>query len=83
MHTIKPFLYVAGAALVPLFALAHGEVDDGHVEAVAVANPEQRMTVLAVVGVVFVLMGIFVWYARSKNAPTAVSSEKKDGVNPS
>jgi hypothetical protein len=49
MKNIKPFLYVVGTALLPVFALAHGEVDDGHVEAAAAPDPEQRMIVLAVV----------------------------------
>jgi heme/copper-type cytochrome/quinol oxidase subunit 2 len=82
MKNIKPFLYVVGTALLPVFALAHGEVDDGHVEAVVAPNPEQRTTVIIVIAVVFVLMGIFVWYSRRNNTPAVLASEKKDEVTP-
>lgn len=82
MKNITPYLYLGGSLLIPMISLAHGEVDDGHVEAVTVANPEQRMKVLAVVVVVFALMGIFVWYSRSKNTPTTPAPENKDRATP-
>jgi heme/copper-type cytochrome/quinol oxidase subunit 2 len=82
MKNIKPFLCVVGTVLLPMFAFAHGEIEDGHVEEVAATNPEQRMIVLAVVVGVVLLMGIFVWYARSKNTPVSSTPEKKDGMPP-
>lgn len=78
MKNITPYAYLASSFLFPLVSFAHGEVDDGHVEAVAVPNPEQRMKVIAVVVIVFLLMGIFMWYSRSKNTPIEPLSEKKD-----
>ena len=45
-------------------AFAHGEVNDGHVEAVAVADPSQRMYVLG--GVVVVLVPMLGWFVWSK-----------------
>ncbi len=61
MKKILPLLYLfAPTAL----ALAHGEVDDGHVETVAVADPSQRIYVLGGVIIVFVL--ITIWFIWSK-----------------
>lgn len=78
MKKITPYMYLAGSLLVPMISFAHGEVDDGHVEAAAAADPEQRMIVLAVVVGVFALMGFFVWYSRSKNTPAVSTPEHKD-----
>lgn len=82
MKNITPYIYLAGSLFIPMTALAHGEVDDGHVEAASVSNPEQRMMVLVVVLIVFALMGFFVWHARRKDAPTPTTLEQKDGTTP-
>ncbi len=81
MENIKPFLYAMGTALLPVFALAHGN-GDGHDEVVDVAHPENRMVVLAVVVIVFLVMGFLVWYARRKNTLAAPIPEKNDGATP-
>lgn len=82
MKNITPYMYLAGSLLIPMVSLAHGD-GDGHDEVVDVAHPENRMIVLAVVVGVFLLMGIFVLYSRSKSAPAASAPEKKDGASPS
>ena len=67
MKKILPLFYFLAPAAI---ALAHGEVDDGHVEAVAVADPSQRAYVLSGVIIVFVLMlGWFIWSKRKSGKP--------------
>ena len=63
MHKTFSYLYLAGALLMPTaYALAHGGEDDGHVDAVPVADPSSRIYVMIAVGVVFALMiGWFIW----------------------
>ena len=68
MKQIQPLFYFLGSVLLPVVALAHGD-GDGHDAPVDVPHPEQRIQVLAVVVGVFLLMGLFVWYSRRKNAP--------------
>ncbi len=52
------------------FALAHGEMDDVHVEEVPVADPGSRIYVMIAVAVVFVVMiGWFVWSKKKSKAP--------------
>lgn len=69
-HTL-PYVYLAGALLVPpMMALAHGGIDDGHVETEPVADPASRKYVMIAVAAVFVLMiGWFVWSKIKSKAP--------------
>lgn len=59
MKKLLPYAYL----FIPTaLALAHGGADDGHIEAVPVADPGSRIYVMIGVGVVFALMvGWFVW----------------------
>lgn len=67
MKKILPFLYFFAPTAI-LFA--HGGVDDGHIEDVAVADPSQRVYVLGGVIVVFILMiGWFIWSKRKSGRP--------------
>ncbi len=68
MYKLKPQLYLIGATLIPMIALAHGGVDDGDEEAV-VADPAQRGKVMIAVGIMAFLLVAFFWYAKKKNAP--------------
>ena len=59
------FLFVPTA-----LSLAHGGVEDGHPDDIAVADPSQRMDVLAGVIVVFALMiGWFIWSKWKSGKP--------------
>ena len=71
MKNTISYLYLAGALLMPsAHAIAHGGVDDGHTEEVAVADPGSRIYVMIGVGVVFALMiGWFVWARIKSKAP--------------
>jgi hypothetical protein len=68
--TLAP-LYLASAFLLPTaYALAHGGVDDGDGDAVAVADPSQRKYVIIGVGLVCALMlGWFIWSKVKSKAP--------------
>ncbi|OGZ05327.1 MAG: hypothetical protein A3C93_04765 [Candidatus Lloydbacteria bacterium RIFCSPHIGHO2_02_FULL_54_17] len=61
MKKILPLIYLFTPTAL---AFAHGEVDDGHVETVAVADPSQRIYVLG--GVIVVLVLVAVWFIWSK-----------------
>jgi hypothetical protein len=71
MNKALPYFYLTGAMLMPTaYALAHGGEDDGHVDAVPVADPSGRIYVMIGVGVVFALMiGWFVWSKIKSKAP--------------
>lgn len=67
MKKIFPLLYLLAPTAL---TLAHGDVDDGHAETGAVADPSQRMYVLAGVIVVFLLMlGWFIWSKWKSGKP--------------
>ncbi len=70
MYKLKPQLYLIGATLAPMIALAHNGVDDGD-ENAGVADPAQRGKVMIAVGVMAFLLIAFFWYAKKKNAPKA------------
>ncbi len=71
MHKALPYLYLASTLLVlTALALAHGGIDDGHTDEVAVADPGSRIYVMIGVGVVFLLMvGWFIWAKIKSKAP--------------
>jgi len=75
MNKTVNYLVYGMSVLSPWIALAHGGVDDGD-EDVAVANPEQRMKVLAVVIVVVLLLLGFMWYSHRKNSAPKVEVQE-------
>ena len=79
MKKIRTPLYVIGSLLAPWVALAHNGVDDGD-EVVSTPHPEQRMYVLAGVGVVVALLVGFMWYSRMKNRPTGDTKNNNEGT---
>lgn len=64
MKKILPHLYVGAGLLIPITkVLAHGGVDDGHVD---VADPSKRIYVAIGVGITLVLMiAWFIWSKRT------------------
>jgi LPXTG-motif cell wall-anchored protein len=83
IRTFTGYLFLSGMLLSPYLALAHGGVDDGHTdEAATVGNPENRMIVLAIVGIVFLALFGFMFWSKQKNAKLAEEPKKEEG-NPS
>ncbi len=69
MKYIPPFWYLLSGLASPLTLLAGGESGDGHVEHVAVPNPEARGGVIIALAIFAILFGVFMWYAKRQNAP--------------
>jgi len=73
MNIKKRFLIgglIAHNALIPLVALAHGEVEDGHVDVAPVAStPDERKKVAIIMGIVAVIIAGGIWFVRRNNAP--------------
>ena len=68
MNKALSYLYLGGALLMPTaYALAHGGVDDGDGEEVAVADPSMRKYVMIGVAVVFLLMIGYVINSKMKS----------------
>jgi|GEM_PF-6345802 len=61
MKKLLPYAYLLMSTTI---ALAHGGADDGHVEAVPVADPNSRIYVIISVGVVCAL--VIAWFVWSK-----------------
>lgn len=69
MKYIQPSLYFFGALFFPSMLLAHGEVDDGHMDPVDAANPESRGGVIIALLVFAALFAGFIWYSKRQNTP--------------
>jgi hypothetical protein len=68
MKNIQSFFYTIGMFF-PSVLLAHGEVEDGHVDPVAVANPEARGGVIIALAAFAALFAGFIWYSKRQNTP--------------
>ncbi len=80
MKKIQGWFYLIGALVMPWVALAHNGVDDGDGD-VSTPHPEQRMQVLAGVGVVAALVGGFIWYSHRKNMPSVPEENEAEKVS--
>lgn len=67
-HIYRSF-FVFVALFLPALVLAHGEVDDVHVEPAEVANPEARGGVIIALVAFAALFAGFIWYSKRQNTP--------------
>jgi arginase family enzyme len=78
MNIKKRFLIgglIAHNAFLPLLALAHGEVDDGHVDVPEVApTVDERKKVAIIMGIIAVIIAGVIWYVRRSNKPKTGST---------